>query len=278
MKKLFLFFVLSMLTAYTQTDSTKMCSWTKAGVVGFNINQVSLNNWSAGGDNTVAWTFNGNFGLGYQTGMWKLDNNLKFAFGRTKQGSDAYRTNDNELYLEDILAYDIKWTVNPFFSNTVRTTITDGYNYNVVPFVRIAGFFDPGYVTQSLGFTYDRNVNIQTRLGIALQEVFTNKFTQYTDDPTTAKIERFKLETGIESVTKGQLIFDDNVLLNSELRLFSRFNSLSVWDVRWDNTITAKISKYFNVNLNVLVLYEKDLSLKTQLKEGLQFGINYVLF
>lgn len=276
MKQLILFLLITFINILPQ-DSMNT-SWTYSGVTGLNITQIALNNWTSGGDNAIAWIISGNFGALYKSGNWKLDNNLKLAYGRTKLGSDEYRTNDNELYLENILSYDVKWAVSPFFSNTVRSTISNGFNYKVIPAVKIASFFDPGYVTQSLGFTYDKLANIKTRLGIALQEIFTKEFTGYSDDEKTTQIEKFKLETGIESVTESDFTIDDNVLLNSKLRLFSRFKTLDVWDIRWDNTITAKISKYFNVNLNILVLYEKALSPKTQLKEALQFGISYILF
>lgn len=276
MKQLILFLLITFINILPQ-DSMNT-SWTYSGVTGLNITQIALNNWTSGGDNAIAWIISGNFGASYKSGNWKLDNNLKLAYGRTKLGSDEYRTNDNELYLENILSYDVKWAVSPFFSNTVRSTLSNGFNYKVIPAVKIASFFDPGYVTQSLGFTYDKLANIKTRLGIALQEIFTKEFTGYSDDEKTTEIEKFKLETGIESVTESDFTIDDNVLLNSKLRLFSRFKTLDVWDIRWDNTITAKISKYFNVNLNILVLYEKALSPKTQLKEALQFGISYILF
>jgi hypothetical protein len=62
------------------------------------------------------------------------------------------------------------------------------------------------------------------------------------------------------------------------LRLFGRFEDMSVWDVRFDNTITAKINDYFNVNINVLLIYDVDETLRTQLKEALQLGISYSLF
>ena len=64
----------------------------------------------------------------------------------------------------------------------------------------------------------------------------------------------------------------------SFLRLFSRFNSLDVWDVRWDNIITAKVNDYINVNFSVTVLHEISQTRKTQLRESLQLGLTYSLF
>ena len=64
----------------------------------------------------------------------------------------------------------------------------------------------------------------------------------------------------------------------SSLRLFSRFESFDVWDVRWDNIIAAKVNDFLNVNLTFLLIYEKDQSVKTQIKEALQLGFTYTLF
>lgn len=274
MKNFYVFLVLLSLMVYGQDSTATM--WKYSAVTSLNINQVSLTNWSQGGDNTFAWTVIGNVGAEYLGEKWKSRNTLKMAFGRTKQGETDFRTNDNEFFLENLVAYNVGWAVDPFFSNTVRTSLTDGFDYKNPLTPRIAGFFDPGYVTQSLGFTYNPQPTFGTRLGAAFQEVFTNNFRGYSDDPDTpGEMEAFKFETGIESVTNAKYNLEENLVLDTKLRLFSRFNSLDVWDVRWDNTVTAKISKYINVNLNVLMIYEKAQSPKTQLKQALQLGITY---
>ena len=74
------------------------------------------------------------------------------------------------------------------------------------PSIQIVDFFDPGYLSEALGFTYDQNKIITTRLGVAIQQTFANKFTNYTDDPETPnEIEKFKFDTGLESVTEVKL-------------------------------------------------------------------------
>lgn len=279
MKKLILFalILLSVNIRAQQQDSTDT-PWTPALVAGLNFSQIAFSNWTKGGDNSIAWTITGNFGLTKVSAPWTFKNQLKAAFGRTKLGGNDFRTTDNDFYMESVLSYELGWAVSPFLSNSIRTQITKGYNYKVDPAVEIADFFDPGYVTQTLGFTYDRSKVIVTRLGIGFQEVFTNMYNQYTDDPSTTEMEKFKFETGIESVTDLSLKLDDNLLYKSKLRLFSRFESMDVWDVRWDNTITAKINSWLNVNLTYLAVYEKDQSLTLQAKEALQVGVVYTIF
>lgn len=252
--------------------------WTPKGALALNISQIALSNWAKGGENAITWTITGDFGYNYKDSSWSNTNNLKFAFGKTKLGDDEFRTNDNEIYLENVISKNVGWSINPFFSNSIRTSITTGYKYTDTAFVEIADFFDPGYITQSLGFTYVDKI-ITTRLGVALQETFTNKFRNFSDDTETKdKMEAFKLETGLEMVTNLSVKVDENVLYKSLFRLFTRFDNLDVWDVRFDNSFTAKVNKFINVNLNVLVIYEQKQSARTQMKEALQLGFVYTLF
>jgi hypothetical protein len=261
-----------------QKDSVIIGKWVPSVVLGLNISQIALSNWTQGGENSVSWTFITNAGLTYPGEEWTFRNNLKLAYGRTKLGSQDFRTNDNELYLESVLSKKFGWVVDPYLSNTLRTAITTGYSYDSVPVAKIADFFDPGYITQSIGFTYDRLKGFNTRLGIAIQEVITNNYTHYSDDKETSEIEKFKLETGIETVTNGEFTMAENLIAKSSLRLFTRFESIDVWDVRWDNVITAKVNNFLNVNFTLLLIYEKQQSPKTQLKESLQLGFTYTLF
>jgi hypothetical protein len=264
---------------FCQTDSSKLNQWTPKAITGINVSQVSLTNWTQGGDNTFTWTLFGNFGLSYKGEMWSYRNTFKFAFGRTKLGSQDFRTNDNELFIESVISKNIGWAVDPFFSNTIRSPITTGFSYKTKTPIRIADFFDPGYITQSLGFTYDKVKGFKTRFGLAVQEVFTNRQRQFSDNLNSKdRLEAFKLETGIETVTSVELQIDTNILLKSSLRLFTRFESLKVWDVRWDNSIVAKVNNYLNANLSVLVVHEIKQSLRTQVKEALQLGLSYTIF
>jgi hypothetical protein len=260
-------------------DSLLKNGWNMSGVVGLNISQTAFSNWAQGGSNSLAYSAYTNLGGIYFNFPWKWKNRLNLAYGRTYLKDVGYRTTDNDLYFESIGSRNIGWAVDPYFAVTVRSALTKGYDYTVTPDTQIVDFFDPGYVTEALGFTYDKNKIITSRLGIALQQTFANRFTKYTDDPTTTdKIEKFKLETGIESVTEVKYEFLPKMTYYSFLRLFTRFDNLDVWDVRWDNVITAKINDYINVNLSVTVLHEISQTRRTQFREALQLGFAYTLF
>ncbi len=264
-------------TSKPKNDSMNV--WIPTMVTALNVSQIAFSNWTQGGSNALAWTATANIGYNYRSLTWGLQNHLRASYGRNKIGSQSSIVTDNSFLLDNVLTYGLGWATNPFFSNTIITTIAEGYSYASSVPIPIANFFDPGYVTQSLGFGYSKTDNFSTRLGLAVQEVFTNRYRQYTDNPgTTNKVEAFKFETGLESVTRGQLQIADNLLLTTGLRLFTRFKDLSVWDVRWENLVVAKVNSFINVNLVYDVVYQKDQSLTTQMKEGLQVGVTYTLF
>lgn len=268
-------------SSFAQTQNDDMYKWMPSLVTGIGISQVQFENWAQGGENTFAYSFLITFELKYKTELWRFKNYLKTSYGRTKLGDADFRTTENEIYLEDVISYNAGFVVDPYASNIVRTSITKGFDYKTNPKTLIANFFDPGYITQSIGFAYDKLPNIQTRLGIAFQETFTSNLAlsrRYSDDPKTLlDVEKFKFETGMESITDGKFQIDDNVTLTSKLRLFTRFENLSVWDVRWDNSVVAKVNNWLNVNLGVILLHEISQTARTQIKEAIQIGITYRL-
>lgn len=252
--------------------------WTPKGVIGLNLSQVSFTNWTQGGENSISFTILSNFGLDYIGNPWTWKNNLKLTYGRTKTGNQEFRTNDNEIFFESSIIRNVGWVVSPYAGVTARTAITDGFKYGDTP-EQIVGFLDPLYLTEGIGVSYDKIENFSTRAGLGFKQTIADKFAlQYSDDPDTPELEKIKSETGIESVTEYKWEFLENMEFSTYLRLFGTFEDISVWDVRWDNSIVAKINDYFNVNFNVLLIYDTDETLRTQLKQALQLGFSYTLF
>ncbi len=243
-----------------------------------NLSQPSFTNWSKRGENSLAFSLFGNFEINYLKKEWTFTNKLKLSYGKTKLANEGAKINNNEFNLEDVFIYLPGWKLNPFISNIAQSVIAQGYDYSTTPPVQQSAFFDPGYLSQSAGFEYTQGDNFKTRAGIALQETFTNEFNRYTDGSATQGVEKYKIESGIESVTELKLPVAENLLYQSYLRLFGRFEEIRVWDVRWDNTLTMKVNFFLNVNLNVLVVYRKIETPKTQVKKALMLGFSYTLF
>jgi hypothetical protein len=256
--------------------------WNNALVAGLNLTQVSLHNWTQGGENTLAWTFLTNGQFLYKQPDWKWNNVLKITYGKTKLGDSEFEKSEDELFWESIYSRNIGWKIDPYVANQLRTQFDDGYTMKkdeaTGTDVRTlsSGTFDPLYLTQSAGFTYSLDDAFFTRLGIAFKETFSSTEYGFADDPDTPdEVEDFRFQTGVESATGVKLTVMENILYTSQLNLFSAFDQMDVWDVRWDNTLSAKVNDYVNVSLNVLLVHEVAQTRRTQVKQALALGLRY---
>ena len=272
-----LFLALNILIAQ-EVDST-INKWTPSLIASANLSQVAFNNWTKGGDNSLAYSFGVDWGMAYKASGWSFKNQLKGEWGQSKTGGEDAKITANNIFNETVFFYNPGWLFEPYVSNLIRTPLTNGYNYSSIPETQIVAFFDPGYITQSIGFSYDKSEMFKTRLGFAFEESFADKFAlHYTNDPETADLEKFKLETGIESISDVKYEVVKNVLYKGKLRLFSAFDRLDTWDVSMDNSFTAKVNSWLNVNFSYLIVHKVSESLKTQTQLALQVGIVYSLF
>ncbi|MEJ2614238.1 MAG: DUF3078 domain-containing protein [Ignavibacteriaceae bacterium] len=99
----FFFILIFSFTIFAQKD-TLNGFWAPNAAAGISISQIALSNWTQGGENTFTWTLIGNGGYEYFSKKWNFRNTLKITYGRTKLGSQNFRTNENELFIEFVLS------------------------------------------------------------------------------------------------------------------------------------------------------------------------------
>ncbi len=257
--------------------------WNNTLVTGLNLTQVALHNWTQGGENTLAWTFLVNGKFLYVQPDWKWNNTLKIAYGKTKLGDSEFEKSEDELFWESVYSRNIGWKIDPYVANQLRTQFDEGFtmqedeNGEEVRTIS-SGPFDPLYLIQSAGFTYTQGETFFTRLGVAFKEIFSSVDYGFADDPETAgEIEDFRFQTGIESATGVKFTVMENIIYTSQLNLFSAFNQMDVWDVRWDNTLNAKVNDYVTASLNILLVHDIAQTRRTQVKQALSLGLRYSL-
>jgi hypothetical protein len=284
-------FVLSALCvggAHAQTPDTTAAapaiqkidtSWRHTGVAGLTATQVSLSNWAQGGQNAIAWTVRLDGKSEMTVPRWGWTNTYKLAYGQAKVGEKSLRKMDDQIDLGSVLSYRSGGAMNAYCAFTLKTQFTAGYSYDVND-VRtpVSTFFDPAYLVESAGLEYKPSSSIKTRAGIALREVVTSAFSSFADDPKTLTVEKVKIEGGFESVTDMELKLDDNVLFTSHLELFDPITHLNQIILRSDNMVTAKVSKYIVVSLNLMLVNDVQVTSRTQVKQMLALGINYSIF
>lgn len=252
-------------------DTVKTYGWKHSVVTGLNLTQVSFRDWVGGGDNALAYTawLKGESVQDLEQTEWA--NSYRFAFGQTRLASQGLRKTDDEIYLQTLLIYKLGTTVNPYISASLRTQFATGFNYSDTGSVPISKFFDPAYLTQSVGIAYQPVTEVTTRLGVGAREVITSEFGQYYNHGED------KVQGGFEAITDVHWNFAENMTYTGKLEMFAAFKTLDEILVRSDNTISAKVNKYINVNFNVQLINDVTASPLTQIREGLALGISYIL-
>ena len=265
--------------AGTDADTAKLEGWHVNAVVGAGLSQAAFSNWAQGGENSFAYTLSGlvNGTLYGERSRWS--NTLSLRYGQAQIGDDEAKKTDDEIYFESILVYRVWDPFHPYAAATLRTQFAPGYNYpGNSPRVRVSKFFDPAYLTQSVGVIYEPSTIFTSRLGVAMREVLTSEFPQYADDSKTLnEIETTRFDVGLEWVSTLNYEFLPNMVYISRLELFAPFKTFDRVIVRWDNVVSGKINNWFSVNLGVQVLNDANVTPRTQLKQTLTLGVSYQL-
>jgi len=235
-----------------------------------------MDNWQQGGENTFAWQAGILTDITRENDRFNLKHSIKLAYGMSSIGDIEARKSIDELRISSVFTFkSLKWA-NPYISITGETQFSDGFEYTENEKTPISGFFDPGYFTESAGFSYDLLFGLSSRLGLALKQTIADKYPlTYTDDPETSKIEKVKYEKGLELVGDYKKIFNESVNLVSKLEIFSDLERVKNIDTKWETDLTSQLSEHFNVNFNLRLFYDFDISSKRQIRQFFSLGINY---
>lgn len=243
-----------------------------------NLSEVNYTHWAPGGTNSFSYiaSINGKSDRNAATTDWLTS--YKLTFGQTKLAGQEIRKTDDEINFESMLTYKVGIHVNPYAAASLLTQFAAGYSYpDSGGKVRISDFFDPGYLKQSVGMGWKPITYFQTRLGLALREIFTHDFPIYAAQPLEGESTGNRIQGGAESVSQLELPIDTNVVLRAKLDLFSPFKTMDRIVMHGESGLIARVSKVFSAELNALFVIDPDLSPYTQIKQGLSIGISYAL-
>jgi hypothetical protein len=227
--------------------------WKTRVVAGANLASSMFHDWSQGGEDNLAWSLKVDAKAERDGVDWNWTNTGKAEFGQVKQGDLAPRKTADEFKVETILVRKLTEMLNPFAAASAKSQFAFGYKYakDGGPRTAVSDWLDPAYFTQSLGLGYKPYDFARTRLGLAIQETWTNGFRTYSDDTTTAGRERWKVEPGLEWVTTYDQTLMKSLVLKSELGVFANFKGWDEVDAGWTNSVAWQFAKWVNVNLAV---------------------------
>lgn len=284
MSAAFLFMGVGMLSA--QTEPAKEASpWTREGYAGLKLTQVSLTNWAAGGDNSVAFDLQGAYQANYKKGKHLWNNRLELAYGLNKTGEDGVRKANDKIYLNSNYGYSIakSWYASAFA--TFQTQFSPGYDYKVNKDISVSEFMSPAYLTTGLGFTYEPNKIFTVVLSPASWRgtfVLNDRLSDegaYGVDPGKHLLSSFGANL------KGEVRYEfmKNMTVYSRLDLYSDYlDKPQNVDVNWEVQINMAINKWFSTTLTTNLMYDDDVKIaqkdgtkgpRVQFKEILGVGL-----
>ncbi len=152
MKYFLLFLVLGIFSmgVYAQNDTTSF--WTKSGDFSLNFNQISFNNWAAGGDNSLSGVALLNYGVDYDNGINSWKNKIILGYGLQYLKEDYTKTED-KIDLSSLFGHKIapKWDIAmlAFFKSQFAKGY-DGDNDSIP----VSDFMAPAYIGIGPGLDY----------------------------------------------------------------------------------------------------------------------------
>ena len=82
-------------------------------------------------------------------------------------------------------------------------------------------------------------------------------------------------EVGVEWLNDFSKKFNENTVFTSKLEFFSNLKAINQVDVRWDNLLNTKVTKYIAFTFSFELFYDYDIDKKRQLKQILSIGLTY---
>jgi len=248
--------------ALPQETAPQDTIWRVDGAFGLLFNQVALTNWSAGGENSLAWSTTFDLNANYSKGSWKWDNLVHLGYGLSKQGEDPFNKTDDQILLNTSVGYELSgpWYAN--FSANFRTQFTEGFN-SPDDSVRSSTFMAPGYLVTGLGIEYKPNDDF-----VFIVAPLSNKTVFVLDDELSKQgaygvdsLAKTKREFGafISFFYKKEVV--KNVTLSTLYTMFGDYNNLSSWDINWDLIIDFKINSFLEANLTTNLIYDEDIAI-----------------
>lgn len=262
--------------------------WKYNGVASLNFAQVSLTNWSQGGESSYAINALSAFNLNYNKDNNSWANSLDLGYGIQKIGDkDPGKTDD---HIELLSKYGRETGNNWFLSGMLnfKTQFAQGYKNTPAGRVIISDFMSPGYLMLSIGMEHKKDDSFF----VSLSPV-SGKVTIVSND-SLSSAGSFGVEPGnntrsefggsVKISLKKEIM--ENVNLSTTLDLFSNYiETPQNIDISLRALVSMKINKFLSANLSAHLLYDDDIAYideegiahgpRIQFKEILGVGLSY---
>jgi hypothetical protein len=267
--------------------------WTRSGVGGITLSQVSLTNWAAGGEGAMAFDALLNYDAIYTNRRHLWQNRLELAYGMSISDYRGKRKTNDKIFLNSMYGYQISKTWYASMLGVFQTQFAKGYNYNTNPRTYMSRFMAPGYLGFGVGFTWKPRTWFSAYFSPATwRGTFVYDDRLFQDAQGQMVYTAYGVEPGKHLYNEfgANVRLEVNRDLMTNLHLYSRLDLFSNYlhkpqniDVRWYVMLTAKINEWLAATLSFNMLYDDQIRLmrpdgtvagpKLQIKEVLGLGL-----
>lgn len=281
--------LLVLLTGFIQLNAQekKDSLWKKEGVAGLKLTQVSLSNWSAGGESSVAFDAQFTYNADYKKGRNIWQNRLELGYGMSKNDNQSARKANDKIYLSSTYGYQLHKNLYWSVLATFNSQFAKGYNYSIEDSPYISRFMAPGYLVVGTGLTWTPKPWLKATFTPASW-----RGTFVLDDRLSDE-GAFGLKEGKKLLSEfgANLVAEVNYDIMKNVKLYSRFELFSNYledpqnvDVKWDLQINMIVNKWLSANVSTNLVYDNDVKIakkdgtsgpKVQFKEVLGVGLQF---
>lgn len=257
-------------------------NWKADVVAAVKYNWYNFSNWQQDGTSNYTWlvTYDADIQGNWKVANWR--NLIDIDLGQTWTKGVGKRKSSDRLFWESMLDFNMTEVLKPYIGNRFETQMMSGYAYSEDENgdevkTAVSSFMDPAYETQVAGLAFVPNDHFSQRLGFANRMTISNGY-GFADDPDTDKMEKFRDEPGLESITEVKYNFSDIVGFKSRLWAFCNFEGVEKIDGKWENVLSVIIAPLIELQVGFDMAYDWDLDEDAQYKNYVLFGITWRWF
>lgn len=264
--------------------------------------QAAYSNWQEGGINSLAFTTSLDGTAERRGERWIQKHTARLAFGILRQDFDQddkseIRKADDLIRLESTLRYQgmgFFRIFNPTIAGNLRTQFASGFAFpgqdNPYPDDSplsgeipdgetrlVSELFSPAFLTESIGLTYEPADWVSMRLAAASkQTVVLDEGLRVLYDVDIDQSAR--VEAGAEYALDINRAITEDIRYTSNFNAFFSFNqSEDPPDILWGNVLQLGVNDYISTELEITLLYDKNVDDGIQLKQLLSVGVSFNL-
>ncbi|MCO6359959.1 Protein of unknown function (DUF3078) [Roseivirga pacifica] len=242
--------------------------WKTEAKFSFNVQQVGLTNWAAGGESSLALGAVLQANGKYEKDQVVWENNARIAYGVLRQGAVDNRFEKTDDIINLSSKYSQKFSEKVLMTSAIlfQTQMDEGYKYEDIPNssdkrrVLISNFLAPGYMQASLGLTYREGDIMDMTLS-----PFTGRFTFVMNDSLAnagafgvLPGETFRAEAGISFNGNVKAKLMKNVDFKMGINLFSNYEKFPNTVVNGLAEIVLKVNDYIASTITSQIIYDDD--------------------